>query len=1180
MKVRKALFIFFLSLLVLLLGTWLILRTTGAGRAIVRQVLSKVLKGRFGMGKADVDLLGGTVEIKDFNLRDPDRPRKQFLTVRKVLVGISRNPLDPGAMDQVTLTGIALHLRLGAKEAPDLSKIVDLASQKGSGADLPPVRVEDSICYLYLPGAKKPTWTLDKISLSLEPGESRGGTRAYSIKGRIALPLGGGLNLQGVLTVPRRGSPAIRLKASWEGIRLEPGTRLGFPLVDEFLARIRPRGKADLQLWMQYPDARGKLRGGLRLALKGMDFTPPVVPYRVTGFQGTLEARTDQGGTFLADISSQTTRASFKVKGKVVRPGGPGASWDLFLQAKDVALDTAMEKALLASKLEDPARAWRAFEPRGGRADARILLKSPPGGGPPAATVDLSVRDSRAAFLGFPPSHGERTASFPYPLDHVSGKVRILPGGLVVLRDIQARAGGGKVSLGGEVLVPPGGKKGRIRLVIQAEGVPFGKDLERALAAAFPKGEKLYRDYAPRGRFDARVVVRRKGGEDKIRIETTLTPRGASAAFRLFPYRIEDLTGTVAILPEGVSFDIQGGRGAPLVEVHGRFPFGEGPPTERMELTVSARDVPIDDKLRKAMEAMAPSSKKLWKVLSPRGTADMEVAAAGRPGGSGPVFYVTLSLKDGSFTYSGFPVPVTRAGGKVFVTVSPRIIHTDILGIHGFAWGSPVSVYGTLEGERNSDLPSAMDVIVVSRKVRITQRLGSLLNDYGFLRREVFDLLSARGTVDLVQHLERAKGETRIRGSSEIQLLGVESDCRLLPDKATGVVGTVLAFPEGMDILWMEGLLGKARVAVPRGKVRLGKEETTVEVRVTSENFPVDDRLARLMDAPVDRIYLERKARGALRLVPLDLFFRVPRGGGPLKIRFSGHFEALGGKAVLGVPVEGIKGPFSILEGRLEGGKAYVRGNLEGMTMKVLGIPLEGITASLESTEKSLRILEGRAGLAGGEVTGYKKGRDVFTFGYSEPHAVTMNIRFSGIRIKRLLSAFGPSPAPYRGSLSGNLEAEIPDLDPRDMKARLRLVAKEAFIGKVPLLDDLYRLLTKKRSPSFQEGKLVIRVHDGKAIFQEITLRSNFFDVKGTGVFDLDKGFDFHFKAGNLGTFMLNPILGYRMRGTLRDYNITLESPILPVGGSPPPTFPVLPDLSGLPERALAVDGKEGKKGD
>ncbi len=1176
MKVRKAFFLFFLTLLVLLLGTWLILRTTGAGRAIVREVLSKVLKGRFGMGKADVDLLGGTVEIKNFNLRDPERPKKEFLTVRKVLVGISRNPLDPGAMDRVTLTGIALHLRLGAGEAPDLSKIVDLASQKGGGTDLPPIRVEDSVCYLYLPGAKKPTWTLDKIALSLEPEESREGTRAYALKGRIALPLGGGgLNLRGVLTLPTRGNPAIRLKASWEGIRLEPGTRLGFPLIDDFLARIRPRGKADLQLWMQYPDDQGKLRGGLRLALKGMDFTPPVVPYRVTGFQGSLEARTDQGGTFLADLSSRATRASFKVKGKVIRPGGPQASWDLFLQAKDVALDRAMERALLASKLKDPSRAWHAFQPRGGRADATILLKSPPGGGPPEATVDLAVRDASASFLGFPPSRGERTACFPYPLDHVSGRLRILPGGLVVLRDVRARAGGGKVSLGGEVLVPPGGKKGRIHLEIRAEGVPFGKKLENALKAAFPGGEKFYRDYEPRGRFDARVVVRRKGSENKIRIETTLTPRGASASFKLFPYRIEDLSGKVTILPEGVSFDIQGGRGAPLVEVHGRFPFGKEPPTERMELTVSARHLPLDAKLREAMAAMAPSSRKLWKILSPRGWADMEVAGAGRPGRGGPVFYVSLSLKDGSFTYSGFPVPVTRAGGKVFVTITPKIIHTDILGIHGSAWGSPVSVYGTLEGERNSDLPSAMDVIVVSRKVRITQRLGALLNDYGFLRREVFDLLSARGTVDLVQHLERAKGETRIRGSSEVQLLGVESDSRLLPDKATGVVGTVLAFPEGMDILWMEGLLGKARVTIPRGKVRLGKENTTVEVRVLSERFPVDDRLARLMDAPVDRIYLDRKARGALRLAPLDLSFRVPRGAGPLKIGFSGHFEALGGKAVLGIPVEGIKGPFSILEGRLEGGKAYVRGNLEGMTMKVLGFPLEGITASLESTEKSLRIPEGRAGLAGGELTGYKKGRDVFTFGYSEPHAVTANIRFSGIRIKKLLSALGPSPTPYRGSLSGNLEAEIPDRDPRDLKARIRLVAKEAFIGKVPLLDDLYRLLTKKRSPSFQEGKLVIRVRDGKALFQEITLRSNFFDVKGTGIFDLDKGFDFHFKAGNLGTFVLNPILGYRMRGTLRDYNITLESPILPVGGSPPPVFPVLPDLSGLPERALAEEGKK-----
>jgi len=336
----------------------------------------------------------------------------------------------------------------------------------------------------------------------------------------------------------------------------------------------------------------------------------------------------------------------------------------------------------------------------------------------------------------------------------------------------------------------------------------------------------------------------------------------------------------------------------------------------------------------------------------------------------------------------------------------------------------------------------------------------------------------------------------------------------------------------------------------------------------------VDDRLARLMDAPVDRVYLERKAGGAVRLVPLDLSFRVPRGGGPLKIGFSGHFEALGGKAVLGIPVEGIQGPFSVLEGRLEGGRAFVRGNIEGVKLKVMGIPLEGITGSFESTEKTFRILEGGAEIAGGRVTGFEEGRDILTFSYGEPHAMKWNLRFSGIRINDLLSSMGPGPVPYRGSLSGNIEADIPDKDPRNLTARIRLVAKEAFIGKVPLLEDLYKLLTKKESPSFEEGKLVIRVKGGKALFQEITLRSNFFDVKGTGIFDLDKGFDFHFKAGNLGTFVLNPILGYRMRGTLRDYSISLVSPILPVGGAPPPVFPILPDLSDLPERALEGEEK------
>ncbi len=1175
MKVRKAVFLFFLTLAVLLLGTWFVLRATGAGQAIVREVLSKVFKGRFGMSRADLDVLGGTVEIQDFELRDPDKPKKAFLTVRKVLVDLSRNPLNPGAMDQVTLTGISLHLRLGTGEAPDLSKIVDTAAQKG-GTAAPAIRVEDSTCYIYLPRARTPSWTLENIFLRLDPEEARGGTRVYRIEGKVDIPFGKGLDLTGALTLPPQGPPRIRLKASCPEFLLEPGSRIGLPEVDRYLARIRPEGKGGLRAWMQYPGEDGGLRGGIRLNLEGMDFTPPPVPYRVTGFRGTLEARTDGGGTFLADLSAQTTRSTFRVKGKVVGPAGPHPSWDLLFQAKDVALDQAMQKAILASELPDPPRAWKAFSPSGGRADATILLESPPGGGPPLAKVDLSFRGVSVFFRGFPTRGPGRPVSFPYPLSGVSGRVRILPGGHVLLSGIEADAGGGRAAIDGEIHIPPGEGRGKVDLDIRARKVPFGKDLRRALEAILPGGGKIYDDYAPEGRFDARVLVDRPEGEEEIRIRTTLVPRGASAAFRLFPYRVEDLAGKVTILPEGVSFDLRGGSGPAQVEAHGRFPFRRGGAKEHMELTVSARDVPLDRKLRRAMAAMNPASARLWEMLSPEGRADVELAGAGLPGGKGPVFYVSLDLREGRFTYSGFPVPVVRAGGKVFVKIDPKTIRTEILGIQGKAWGSPVSIYGTLETERNSDLPSAMDILVLSRNVRITQRLGTLLDKYGFLRREVFDLLSARGKVDLVQHLVRAKGETRIRGSAEVQLLGVESDSRLLPDKATGIEGTVLAFPEGMDILWLEGVLGGARVTVPRGEVRLTKETARVEVQVSSDDFPVDDRLARLMDAPVDRIYLDRKARGRIRLAPLNLSFQVPRKGGPLKIGFSGHFEALGGKAVLGVPVEGIRGPFTILEGRLEGGRAFVRGNLEGVDLAVMGIPLKGITGAVESDEKILRIPEGRARLAGGVIEGFKKGKDVFTFSYGEPHALTCNLRFSGIRIKDLLAALGGGPVPYRGFLSGNLEAQVPDRDPRDITARIRLVAKEAFIGKVPLLDDLYRLLTKKRSPSFEEGKLVIRIHRGKALFQEITLRSNFFDVKGTGVFDLEKGFDFHFKAGNLGTFVLNPFIGYRMRGTLRDYTISLESPILPVGGSPPPVFPVLPDMSDLPERSLLGGPKGG----
>lgn len=1153
----------------LVLGSAVLLRMTGFGQALVRDSLARVIRGEFGMSGADLDILGGTVEIRDLDLKDPDRPARDLLTVDRVLVDISRNPLSAGRLRKVTLSRIALHLRLGSGEAPDLSRVVDLAGRTGGG-DPPRIEIRDSTCLLYLPGETSPGWTFQRIFLVLTP--AAGSPGAYELSGRILAPMGALLELSGSLELDGEGPPRVRLEASCPELALQRAARCGLPEVDQLLAGLEPEGTAALRLWLEYPGPSGRLRGGLAARLADLALTAPEVPYRITGLNGTVEAWTDGDGTLLADLRSEATRASFSLAGRVERPGRPDADWDLRAEARAVAVDSVLEKALLGARDPHIGEVWRTFRPGAGRVDARIGLKSPASGGPPEVAVDLDLDSVAATYLGTAGAEGRRPGfTFPYPFEGISGGLLIRPGGNVTIPGLACRAGEGTVRVSGRLRVLPG--RGSSSLRFEAREVPFDGRLREAVAAALPDGARIWDDYAPEGTFDARVLVERAEGEEAARVTTEIRPREASASYRLCPYRLDRLTGAVLIAPAGVSFDLQAGSGAPLVEVHGRFPFLEGGHREHMELTLAASALPVDRKLRDALEVLDPVLGELWDAFAPGGAVGLELAAAGLPGGDGPRFDIGVDLEGCAFAYKSFPVPVAEARGKVYIAAEPALIRADLLGLEGKAWGSPVKIYGSLSQERRSGAPAAMDVTVIGSGIRITPALGEILHGSGFLHREVFDLAAAEGRFDVVQRLERGGGAREIAASSELQLLGVESASRLLTDRATGVVGTVLASRAGMDILWLEGRIGEAAVTVPRGKVRLEPESATVELRATSPSFPVDERIARLMDAPVDRVYLDRRTRAAVRLAPLDLVFRIPRKAGFPSIEFEGSFEALGGETLLGLPVRGIEGPFSIQKGRLRQGELFVRGNLEGMRMTVSGLPLREITGAFEMTEAGLRIPEGGLTLASGRVTAREPGRELFSLGFSAPRPLGADLRFQGIDLEELCARSEGLSRAYKGSLSGELELLIPDQDPRNIHGALRLSIKEARIGQVPLLGELYRLMASRSQPTFNEGKLSVQVRDGRAEFKEIRLHSNFIDVAGNGSFSLAEGIDFQFKAGNLGTLLLNPLLTYRMQGTLRDYRVSVESPILPRGRSyRVGDAPVLPDFADLGERPLIPD--------
>ena len=326
MRLKRAFFLFFLTLFTLLAGTWFILQATGAGQSIIRNILSRNLRSNYTISGADLDILDGTAEIDELNLQDPVKPEKELISIRKVIIGLSQNPLELGKLNVITLTGVELHLRLGREEVPDLSRLITSTGGQ-QGNELPEIRLEDSTCHLYLPGAEKPAWTCDRIALHLRPRAVEGRTRTYGIEGGFSAPQGLSLQLSGDLILREGERPRIRLEASCPGWRMQRGFVTGIPWIDRELAEIKPTGRVSFKAWLDYPGKEGRLYGRLRLEAKELAFTAPQFPYPVKGLAGSLEVLTGGQNALTIDLASTATTASFTIKGRILDflspyPGG------------------------------------------------------------------------------------------------------------------------------------------------------------------------------------------------------------------------------------------------------------------------------------------------------------------------------------------------------------------------------------------------------------------------------------------------------------------------------------------------------------------------------------------------------------------------------------------------------------------------------------------------------------------------------------------------------------------------------------------------------------------------------------------------------------------------------------------------------------------------------------------
>ncbi|MBI4718375.1 MAG: hypothetical protein HY763_11260 [Planctomycetes bacterium] len=360
------------------------------------------------------------------------------------------------------------------------------------------------------------------------------------------------------------------------------------------------------------------------------------------------------------------------------------------------------------------------------------------------------------------------------------------------------------------------------------DATPEGRFIRR-----WPRMARFFADFEPHGLVNVEVEAEKRGeAEQRIRVNRLrATARGADASFRLFPYRVTGLTGSVEFSPRGIVIEgLHGTHDDGTVAVTGRF-VGSGP-CSPAEVSIRGEGIAFDAAL---CSSTATRYGDICDMFAPQGrvavTVDLTRAAChdGRP--SPWQTDTIVSFTDLTATYAGFAYPIERLAGTLRAT-GDRLEISEATGCAGDA---PVSLRGhaTLHSRRVEE----MDVEVTASKVAIDETLLGALPAEVQGRVRSFD---PQGRVDARAHLTRAPGEPRTCTNVEVTLHDVGVRHGRFPLPITALSGRLRVGRDRLDFEQVSGLFQGGDVSLT-GSLQDWIGQAQLDLNLSAHGVWLDD---------------------------------------------------------------------------------------------------------------------------------------------------------------------------------------------------------------------------------------------------------------------------------------------------------------------------------------------------
>ena len=319
----------------------------------------------------------------------------------------------------------------------------------------------------------------------------------------------------------------------------------------------------------------------------------------------------------------------------------------------------------------------------------------------------------------------------PFPLKNLSGKIYCDNHGIIV-RHLTGNNGPTRLDVQGVLSRHKKSHNGRFTVNVT------NLALDHSLRSLMPVHLKRTFDmHQPSGHIDVQVVMKCNDGSNWHPEDVLVTAQQCSAAHVSFPYRIENITGTIRQQGHALECNLQGLAGSRSAVLIGHVQ--NAGPAAASVFDISIEQLPVDQTFRDACQKQ-PELGKVISSLNFTGTLDAQLRLL-RPPGLNKNIKIELSagVYKASIQYEDFPYEVDDLSGTIRCR-SEKWTFSDLKGRHG---ASTLTGYGSYN---KHDKGGKLNLTVKTKGTMLDQALYVVLSPK---LKELWQQFSPTGTADV-----------------------------------------------------------------------------------------------------------------------------------------------------------------------------------------------------------------------------------------------------------------------------------------------------------------------------------------------------------------------------------------------------------------------------------------------